>query len=238
MTRLRLLDRLDPVPVLAAQRRRKVNFDPAEVDDTWHHDELRAVIGTEEPGPPVPGGVWQTACRLVAEYEQADPAIIRAVYDPDAPLHGRDMLLEGRFLVLRFYMGVRVTDVIDELRDGDRLWGWAYETLEGHIERGRMSYEVVKHETTGEVELVIRAYSEGAPTLGPVVGLGWKVFGRRTQVRFYRECGKRLARLVREHLGEDDPVPQRRVVEGLVLAPSDAAPQPHHRLSIRRHQPG
>lgn len=237
MTRISLLDRLDPAPVLAEQRARKVNFDPAEVDETWHHDEQRASLGREAPGPPEPDGIWQTACRLVAAYEQADPTRIRAVYDPDVPLHGRDMLLEGRFLVLRFYMGVRVTDVIDEQRDGDRLWGWAYDTLEGHLERGRMSYEVVKHEETGEVELVIKAYSEGAPTLGPFTTLGWKVFGRPSQLHFYRACGERLARQVREHVGEHDPVPQCRVVEGLVLAPSDAAHRPHHRLAIRRHHP-
>lgn len=238
MTRTRLLDRIDPAPVLAEQRSRQVNFDPAEVDAGWHHDERRAMLGFEAPGPPEPDGTWETACRLVAAYEQADPSLIRAVYDPDAPLRGRDMLLEGRFLVLRFYFGVRVTDVVDDRRDGSRIWGWAYETLEGHLERGRMSYEVVKDERTGEVELVISAYSEGAPTLGPVVGLGWKVFGRRMQLRFYRECGRRLARLVDDHRGERDPVPERRTVDGLVLAPSDAAPRPHHRLSIRRHQPG
>lgn len=238
MTRFRLLDRLDPAPVLVEQRGRKVNFDPAEVDGSWHHDEQRTRLGREESGPPVTDGVWETACRLVEAYEQADPSLIRAVYDPTAPLLGRDMLLEGRFLALRFYMGVRVTDVIDEHRDGDRTWGWAYETLQGHLERGRMSYEVVKHEPTGEVELVIRAYSEGAPTLGPVTTLGWRVFGRPTQLRFYRACGQRLARRVREHVGEQDPVPPRRIVEGLVLAPSDATRRPHHRLAIRRHHPG
>jgi uncharacterized protein (UPF0548 family) len=238
MSTVRLLDRIDPAPVLAEQRQRRVNFDPAEVDASWHHDESRARLGTEAPGPPEPNGVWETACRLVAAYEMADPSLIRAVYDPSAPLHGRDMVLEGRFLVLRFYMGVRITDVIEKRRDGSCTWGWAYETLEGHLERGRMSYEVVKDEGSGEVELVINAYSEGAPTLGPVVGLGWKLFGRRMQLRFYRECGRRLARLVHERVGQADPVPERRTVDRLVLAPADAAPRPHHRLSVRRHQPG
>ncbi|HEY6934904.1 MAG TPA: DUF1990 family protein [Marmoricola sp.] len=238
MTRVSLLDRIDPAPVLAEQHARSVNFDPDEVDDSWHHDHARARLGSEPPGAPRPDGVWETACRLVAAYEMADPALIRAVYDPAAPLHGRDMLLEGRFLVLRFYMGVRITDVIDEQRGSERVWGWAYETLQGHLERGRMAYEVVKHEDTGDVELVISAYSEGAPTLGPVTGLGWKLFGRQSQLRFYHECGRRLARAVQRHVGEHDPVPERRTVEGLVLAPSDARLRPHHRLSVRRHHPG
>jgi uncharacterized protein (UPF0548 family) len=240
-----LLDRIDPRPVLAAQRSREVNFDPREVDGSWHHDTSRTTLGTEAPGPPEPGGVWQTACRLVEAYEFADPAIIRAVFAVDAPLQSRDMLLEGRFAVLRFYFGVRVTDVIDEERPcggdpstHDRIWGWAYETLEGHLERGRMSYEVVKHQDTGVVELVIKAYSEGAPTLGPVTALGWRVFGRRTQLRFYRACGRRLAKLVQVHVGQAQPVPPRRIVDGLVLAPSAAQPSWWRGISIRRHQPG
>jgi uncharacterized protein (UPF0548 family) len=245
VTTTRLLDRLDPGPFLEAQRDRKVNFDPGEVDDSWHHDSARAVLGTEAPGPPEPDGVWQTACRLVEAYEFADKRIIRAVFGARAPLQDRDMLLEGRFAVLRFYFGVRVTEVIDEERatDGDRsaydrVWGGAYETLEGHLERGRMSYEVVKHQASGEVELVITAYSEGAPTLGPVTKLGWRLFGRRTQLRFYQACGSKLAALVREHLGQAEPVPQRRTLDGLVLAPSDARPSWLRGISIRRHQPG
>lgn len=58
------------------------------------------------------------------------------------------MLLEGRFFGLRFYLGVRITGVIDEERDaGDgpvRVWGWWYQTLQGHLEQGRLSYEVCR----------------------------------------------------------------------------------------------
>jgi uncharacterized protein (UPF0548 family) len=233
-----LLDRLDPGPQLAAQRALRVNFDPAEVDDSWHHDRSRTHVGHERPGPPEPDGVWETACRLVAAYEMADPTLIRAVYALAAPLQGRDMLLEGRFLRLRFYFGVRVTDVIDEHRAGRRTWGWTYETLEGHLERGRMSYEVVKYDATGDVELAISAFSERAPGVGLVTRLGWALFGRRSQLRFYRECGTRLTRMVRERAGRADPVPERRTADGLVLAPSDAARGRRQRLSIRRHHPG
>lgn len=221
MNRPRLLDRIDPATVLADQRGRGVNFVDAEVDDTWHHDREVSRLGTEAPGPPEPNGVFETACRLVEAYEMADPSIIRAVYDPDVALLGRDMVLEGRFLVLRFPMGVRVTRVVDEDRDGTRVWGWGYETLEGHLERGRMSYLVTK-DPDGAVDFEIVAFSEGSPHLGPVVGLGWKLFGRGRQLRFYRACGRRLARFVRQRVGRPDPIPARRAVEGLVLAPSDA----------------
>jgi uncharacterized protein (UPF0548 family) len=232
-----LLGRVDEAPLLRAQSNLSVNFRPDEVDGTWHHDRQRWPLGDEGPGPPEPDGLWETACRLVEAYEMSDPSTIRAVYASASPLPGRDLLLEGRFLLLRFYMGVRVTDVIDEQRGYKRVWGWAYETLEGHVERGRMSYEVVKDEESGRVDLVITAHSQGAPSLGPVTTLGWALFGRRTQLRFYRRCGQRLGRLARERRGSKRPVPERRTVDGLVLAPSDAV-RHRRRLTIRRHQPG
>lgn len=247
MKALRLLDRIAPGPILADLRHRTVNFDRSEVDGSWHRDLQRTPLLSEAPGQPEPNGAWETACRLLAAYEFADPSLIRAVYDESQPLLGRDMLLEGRFALLRFYMGVRVTDVIDSERqaqateDGaaprDRVWGWAYETLDGHLESGRMSYEVVKDLDSGRVEFVIEAYSHRTPTLGPVTGLGWRVFGRRTQLRFYRSCARRLAGMVAARTGEPYPVPPRRYADGLVLAPSDARPNPWRWLSIRRHQP-
>ncbi len=82
--------------------------------------------------------------RLVREYEFSDPRIIRALSRPDDEMLGRDVLLEGRFLALRFLMGVRVTEVVDETRDGERIWAWGYQTLDGHLEQGKLVYEVVK----------------------------------------------------------------------------------------------
>lgn len=235
----RLLDRADAVSAHADLAGCSVNFDPAELGtETWRRDEHHFRLGREAAGAPEPDGVWQTACRAVAAYEFSDPRLLRAVYDGAHPLVGRDMLLEGRWTVLRFYMGVRVTSVVDEERaDGERAWGWGYETLEGHVERGRMSYEVVKHQGTGDVELVLRAVSQGAPSLGPLTTLGWKLFGRRTQLRFYRACGRRLAAFVAAHHGVPDPVPPRRRQAGLVLAPSDARPRWWDRFAVRRHQP-
>jgi hypothetical protein len=146
------------------------------------------------------------------------------------------MLLEGRFLGLRFLMGVRVTEVVDtDRRHGDeRVWGWAYDTLQGHLERGRMIYEVVKHRPSGRVEFVLRGRSQRAD-LGPVLRLGWSVFGRRTQLRFYRRCGEQLARLVSE-AGTAPPTPQS---DGdLVLAPSGVRAHPLEFLTATHHEPG
>jgi uncharacterized protein (UPF0548 family) len=233
----RLLTRRDHAAALRQLAGRPVNFTEDELGGPgWHHDEVRHDLGVESPGDPEPGGCWELACRLVRDYEFAAPEIIRAVYRRSAPLLGRDMLLEGRFLGLRFLMGVRVTEVVDtDRRDGgERVWGWAYDTLQGHLERGRMIYEVVKHRPSGRVEFVLRGRSQPAD-LGPVLRLGWSVFGRRTQLRFYRRCGEQLARLVSQ-AGTAPPAQQSD--DDLVLAPSGVRPHPLDFLTATHHQPG
>jgi hypothetical protein len=92
--------------------RRAVNFDSAERDrstpeDGWIVDRYRRALPPEPPGPPAPNGSWDVARGLIRDYEFADPAIIRAVYQPEHPLADRDMLLEARFHGLRFHFGVR-----------------------------------------------------------------------------------------------------------------------------------
>ena len=66
---------------------------------------------------------------------------MRAIYHPDGPLEGRDMLLEVRFWGLRFRFGVRVSGVIDEVRRAGgraaRVWGWSYATLRDTSKQGR-----------------------------------------------------------------------------------------------------
>jgi uncharacterized protein (UPF0548 family) len=166
----------------------------------WHVDSGTTVIGREAPGPPEAGGAWEIACRLVSEYEFADARILRGVYRRDAELLGRNMLLEARFCWLRFYLGVRVTGVLDEERDtGDgreRVWGWCYQTLDGHLEQGRLSYEVIKNLSTGLVSFRVAGYSRRAPISNPVIRWGFSVFGRWTQQRFYRNIQARMAGLV------------------------------------------
>lgn len=170
----------------------------------WYIDSLVRSLPAEAAGAPTPGGTWETGCRLVRDYRFAEPSILRALFRADDPLPGRDMLLEGRFCGLRFDMGVRVTSVTDETlgagRTARRVWGWGYQTLQGHLEQGELRYEVVKYLHTGEVSFVITGYSRRAPIRNPVVRLGFALFGRRTQRRFYRLSAGRLLRLVQEEL--------------------------------------
>lgn len=232
--------RIDAVRVWQRLADARINYAVDEVrGPTWNFDTHRRVLGAEEPGSQEPDGAWEQACVLVRDYQFSPPEIVRALYEPAAPLLGRDMLLEARFHGIHFYFGVRVTELVDETRnDGTRRWGWAYETLDGHLEQGKVTYEVVKHPDTGMVEFMVSSYSRPAPCLDRVTALGWQVFGRRTQLRFYRRCGERLQAFVEAGRRGDSAQLAPPRVGRLVIAPADAKIHRLDRLAIHRIAPG
>ena len=166
----------------------------------WRIDDYCEPLPREPPGPPRSGGSWERARALLRDYEFADPRIVRAVYHAGDPLEGRDMLLEVRFWGLRFRFGVRISGVIDELRPVDgrdvRVWGWSYATLQGHLETGQMDYEVWKWLDTGAVQFRIHVVSRSSRIGNPIIRLGFRLFGRREQVRFAKRACERMACLV------------------------------------------
>lgn len=170
----------------------------------WKEDHYRQPLPPEAPGPPLDRGSWAACVRLLADYEFADPNIIRALYDADEPLEQRNILLEGRFYGLRFLLGLRVGGVQDTTTEIGgrpvRLWGWNYRTLRGHLEMGQMDYAAIKWLDTGEVEFRIDAFSKAAPIPNPIVRLGFAVFGRHMQRRFARNSLRRMHDLVRDQL--------------------------------------
>jgi uncharacterized protein (UPF0548 family) len=205
MTPERRLGDTHALEALHALHDKRLNFDldgrdAMAGDPGWNVDDYRQPLPPERPGPPEPGGTWERARGLMLDYEFADPRIVRAVYAPDSPLHGRDMLLEARFLGLRFRFGVRVAGVVDETCKADgrpvRVWGWSYRTLQGHLEMGQMDYEVWKWLDSGEVEFRIHVVSRPARIPNPIVRLGFRIFGRRQQVRFARRACERMACLL------------------------------------------
>ncbi|WP_245572520.1 DUF1990 family protein [Actinokineospora enzanensis] len=178
--------------VLAELADRPVNYVMAEVGPDWHREDHTHPLGRESPGEPVVGGLFEQACDLVRDYRFAPPELIHAHYRHDAPLLGRDMLLEGHFGPLHFLMGVRVTAVLDEQTPTHTRWGWSYETLTGHLERGRLDYEVRKNHRTGTIDFLAASYSRPTRRTNPLFRLGWHMFGRRIQRRFYRRVGEQL----------------------------------------------
>ena len=136
--------------------------------------------------------------------------MVRARYDPDAPLLGRDMLLELRALgLVSVYVGVRVCEVWDgqEERDGRRarVFGWAYRTLEGHVEQGQMGWQVWKWLDTGEVEFHARAVSRTAPIANPVIWLGFHLLKRYERRLYLGSTDRRMRELTARALREESP---------------------------------
>jgi uncharacterized protein (UPF0548 family) len=188
---------------------RPLNFDPdalaaAGPPEGWNVDDYRQQLAPEPPGEPVPGASFEIARQLMCDYAFADPAIVRAVFDPDSGLANRNMLLQARFGPLRFFLGCRVGSIADEERTIDgravRIWGWSYGTLAGHFERGQMEFAVWKWLDDGAVEFRIHAVSRRAQVGNPLVRLGFRLVGRRQQVRFARRACERMGDLVQREL--------------------------------------
>jgi uncharacterized protein (UPF0548 family) len=197
---------------LSALASRRVNFDPARIDEYtpengWRRDDMIERLPPEPSGPPRDGGSWQAARRLMVAYQLADPRSVRAVYDANAPFAGRDMLLRVRFAGLRFSAGVRIGEPYEQTRDVDgrpaHVFGWHYRTLEGHFEEGQMNYEVWKWLDTGEVVFRLFAFSRAARTGPFLLRTGFRLFGRTRQLRFYRQVCRRARRLTEAQLETD-----------------------------------
>ena len=194
---------------MAALATRQVNFDATRIDayiaeKGWHVDDMIEPLPHEGSGPPAEGGSWQVARQMLIDNQLADPGVVSVLYDRDAPLAGRDMLLTVRFVGLRFRVGVRVGDVYEETVDIDgrpvHVFGWDYRTLEGHFEEGQMHYEIWKWLETGDVEFHLRAVSRPAKN-GPFFPrTGFRLFGRAPQLRFYRQICRRARRLTEAQL--------------------------------------
>ena len=110
---------------------------------------------------------------------------------------GRDMLLELRALgVVKIHVGVRVCEVYDDSRtvaDREvRVFGWSYRTLEGHVERGQMDWEVWKWIDTGEVEFHVHAVSTPAPIANPIVRLGFRLLRSHERGVFLDSTDRRM----------------------------------------------
>jgi Domain of unknown function (DUF1990) len=87
------------------------------------------------------------------------------------------------------------------------VFGYEYIALRGHVELGAMSYEVCKRLDDGTIEFRLHAHSRASHE-GPLwLRLGFRIFGRREQLRFYRRCCERMARLTAGELGLHDAPP-------------------------------
>lgn len=117
-------------------------------DSGWHHYYSEAVIVHDDPA----GEHFARARTALEHYQFSDPAIVLAHFDPADPLLHRCMLLEIQVLWLRYLCPARVNRV----RDEPGVFGFRYDTLEGHLERG-VEWFVLTRDDAGRITFRIEA---------------------------------------------------------------------------------
>jgi uncharacterized protein (UPF0548 family) len=187
---------------LAELARKPLNFDPASLaeaslDSGWTVTDLCQPLPDEPPGVPLADGSWQIARQLMSGYEFADPSIVRAYYDPRIPLERRNMLLKLQAVgIAHLFVGVRVGEVYEQTREVDnssaRVWGWNYQTLEGHVEMGQMDWEVWKWLDDGRVEFRVHAVSRAARIPNRIIRLGFRLLRGRERRAFLASTKRRM----------------------------------------------
>ncbi len=170
----------------------------------WNVDAREIALLDESPGDPESHGAFAVACEVLRAYRFTPRRLIHGVFDPEAPLLERPMLLHARFLWMRFELGVRVSRVLDETRNRDgvteRVWGYSYRTLAGHLERGEITFEVAKRRNTGEVMFRIHSYSQTDHIDNWFYRFGFWLVGRRLQRRFAEESLTNMREIVAHEL--------------------------------------
>ena len=93
----------------------------------------------------------------------------------------------------------------DETRpidDGSEyVWGYSYQTLAGHLERGEITFEIVKRLDTGAITFRIHSFSQTGHIANWVHRIGFRLVGRRLQQRFAEESLRNMRQLVVNALG-------------------------------------
>jgi uncharacterized protein (UPF0548 family) len=175
---------------LEAARTVSLNFDATEEDMTgergWHHYYSEAVIAKEAEG----SDRFTRARVALANYQFSDPAIVLAHFDPAEPLLGRCMLLEIQVLGLHYLCPA----VVNRLREEPGVFGFRYDTLEGHIERGVEWFLLTKNDR-GEIRFRIEARWRNAQFPNWWSRIGFILLSGYYQRKWHRHAHQRLSLL-------------------------------------------
>ena len=190
------------------------NFDAAEDEMTgdrgWHHYHSESVIARG----PADDACFDRACVALTNYQFSDPGIVVAHFDPAQPLKDRRILLEIKVLGLRYLCPAAVSKV----RDEPGVYGFRYDTLDGHIERG-VEWFLLTRDGRGDLRFRIEArWMEGElPNWWSRIGF-WLLAGWY-QRKWHRRAHQRLSLLA--HHGTTVRPPRDR--EGLTHQGVDVA---------------
>jgi uncharacterized protein (UPF0548 family) len=170
---------------------RQVNFtDVTEAEMNgqhgWHHYRSDAIISSGDDAD----GRFARAKTALATYQFSDPAIVVAHFDPAAPLLLRRMLLEIKVWGLRYLCPTLVSQV----RDEPDAFGFRYDTLEGHIERG-VEWFLLTRAPNGDIGFRIEARWMRGEFPNWWSRLGFIVLSGYYQRRWHRHAHRRMSLL-------------------------------------------
>lgn len=205
-------------------------LDELDVEQGWRVEHSEAVVGRELPGPPAAEGLFERAKQALDAYAFSDPTIVEAHFDPANPLLGRHMLLELKVLGLHYLCGVEVVDVKDEDYDHTSVFGFRYDTLAGHLERGGEWFVVTKDHATGEIRIGITSRWRLGDMPNAWTRAGFRVLAPYYRALWLRRAHERLRALLATTTIELRPRPARVVDEG---PPTGSRPP----LAQRAHAP-
>jgi uncharacterized protein (UPF0548 family) len=168
------------------------NFEAVEDEMTaehgWHHYHSEAVIAQEPEGD----SCFARARVALADYQFSDPRIVVAHFNPAVPLLGRDILLEIKVLGLRYLCPARVTRVREEAN----VFGFRYDTLDGHIERG-LEWFLLSKNDQGEIRFRIEARWREGELPNWWSRVGFLLLARRYQREWHVRAHRRMSLLAR-----------------------------------------
>jgi uncharacterized protein (UPF0548 family) len=171
-------------------RAARVNFDAIEEEMSgergWHHYYSEAVIASEAEGD----DRFTRARVALANYQFSDPAIVLAHFDPAEPLLGRYMLLEIQVLGLRYLCPV----VVNRVREEPGVFGFRYDTLEGHFERG-VEWFLLTKDDRGEIRFRVEARWRNGRFPNWWSRIGFIVLSGYYQRKWHRRAHHRLSLL-------------------------------------------
>jgi uncharacterized protein (UPF0548 family) len=216
---------------LAEMSRRPLNYaafaEQMTPDHGWIIDGVSDTIATEPAGPPQDEGPFARARQGLINYDFSDPRVVEAYFDAAAPLLGRTMLLEMKVLgVLRFLGGVRVDAVRDEQDEDRTRFGFRYDTLVGHFERGMEWFLLEKQHSSGVIHCTIQAHWQPGDFPTWWSRLGFLLIGRYIREFWRRQAITRLRHLTSQALSVSSPArgPVHRGSASPGLHPAPAGP--------------
>lgn len=161
----------------------------------WHRYSSESIIARSQPGPP--DALFECARQAVDAFEFSDPGIVKAFFDAEIPLRRRRLLLRiSAFGIFHYLVATAVGEVRDEHYGNRSVYGFRYDTLEGHIERGAEWFLVSKDYHSGEISFRIEAAWQPGEFPNRWSRLGFHWIAPYYQKRWHTQAHRRMSLLL------------------------------------------